>query len=204
MKQYLFGYGSLINKESRLRTAKTGEAVPVRVAGLQRAWNYHNPRRKRNVLGATFVEGSTCNGVIVEVSQENLEKLDERENGYDRMELKAENISILGEGEINLTEGKFWVYIPKEPKAPCENSPIQQSYIDVVIFGSLEISEEFAVELIKTTLYWECPWIDDRENPGYIRTLVGLPVKEVDRILNKVIPQHLKNRKKLEEKEVKI
>lgn len=33
---YIFGYGSLINRHSRLLTSRTGEAVPAIVNGLQR------------------------------------------------------------------------------------------------------------------------------------------------------------------------
>ena len=36
---YVFGYGSLINPESRARTASSGQAIPIEVRGYQRAWN---------------------------------------------------------------------------------------------------------------------------------------------------------------------
>jgi len=35
---YIFGYGSLINPDSRARTGVSGEAIPVEVTGLERRW----------------------------------------------------------------------------------------------------------------------------------------------------------------------
>jgi hypothetical protein len=37
---YIFGYGSLINPDSRARTGLSGEAIPVEVTGLERRWNF--------------------------------------------------------------------------------------------------------------------------------------------------------------------
>src|SRR5262245_2339508 len=37
---YVFGYGSLINPDSRARTGLSGEAIPVEVTGLERRWNF--------------------------------------------------------------------------------------------------------------------------------------------------------------------
>jgi cation transport regulator ChaC len=36
---YIFGYGSLINPDSRARTGVSGEAIPVEVTGLERRWS---------------------------------------------------------------------------------------------------------------------------------------------------------------------
>ena len=200
MKQYLFSYGSLINTKSRLRTANTSEAIPVRVKGLQRAWNYHNPERQRHALGVTFVPGAECNGVIVEVSEENFSKFDERENGYKRVELDVNNVDILS-GQA-LPEGIIWVYIPEKPTPPTSESPIHQSYIDVVIAGCLEYGEDFAIECIKNTLYWDYAWVNDRKNPGYPRTIQGLSINKIDQILKRIIPEAFAKRVELELKEL--
>jgi hypothetical protein len=36
-QNHVFGYGSLINSESRAKTGKSGIAIPVRVWGIKRA-----------------------------------------------------------------------------------------------------------------------------------------------------------------------
>jgi hypothetical protein len=197
MKHYIFGYGSLMNTRSRLKTANTNKAIPVRVNGIQRAWNFHNPERKRNVLGAVFKENSTCNGVLVMVPEENLKKFDDREIGYNRVELQLDIISPLN--GHSLPKGKIWMYSPSKLTLPAKDSPIQQSYIDVVISGCLEFGEDFAEECINSSLFWNYHWIDDRKNPGYPRTLRNLPIEEIDKILKKFIPEAFKIRVKLEE-----
>jgi len=195
MKHYLFSYGSLINTKSRLRTADTNVAVPVRVKGLQRSWNYHNPERKRHALGVIFTEGAECNGVIVEIHEENFNKFDEREKGYKRVKLDLNNVNVLNG---NILEGLIWVYIPEEPTPPTSESPMHQSYIDVVIAGCLEYGEDFAIECIKNTLYWDCAWINDRKNPGYPRTIKDLPIDKIDQILKIIIPDAFAKRIEIE------
>ncbi len=199
MQQFIFGYGSLINSKSRVRTADTGTAIPVRVNGLQRAWNYHNPERRRNVLGVIVDGKASCNGVIIEVSEENLRKFDERECGYYRMELDIKDITFLNG---SMVEGKIWVYIPEEPLPPTENSPLHQSYIDVVITGCLEFGEDFAVECITSSIYWDSPWFDDRNDPSYPGTVRDLPAGKIDKILSRVIPKQFGKRLSVKESSI--
>jgi len=188
MKHYLFGYGSLINTASRLRTADT-DAIPARVVGWQRAWNFYNPERKRNALGVFAKENAQCNGVILEVTEESLAKFDQREKRYQRVEVDPNK--VITEEKL---EGKVWIYVPEDPKIPTKESPIHQSYVDVVIMGCLEFGEGFAQECIKNTLFWNHHWLNDRENPSYPQTLRNLPTEKIDQILKKTIPEEFKKR----------
>ncbi|MBU1974565.1 MAG: gamma-glutamylcyclotransferase [Nanoarchaeota archaeon] len=191
MQDYLFGYGSLICTVSRDRDAHSCKAIPVRVKGLQRCWNYHNPSRKRNALGVVVKEGASCNGVIFAV--DDFSSLNKREQGYDLVEIKASEIEVIS-GELPL--GKFWVYIPKESILPTVSSPIQQSYLDVVMTGCLEYGEEFAVEFVRST-EWSLPWVNDRNEPNYSSYLKNTPIEKIDLILKKVIPEEFEERKDL-------
>ena len=182
MQHYLFGYGSLICTIRRNRHTKEVEAIPVRVRGLQRCWNYHNPQRMRNVLGVFVKEGTICNGVIFPV--DDFSKLNERENGYNLVEIDGKDIEVLG-GEC--PEGKFWVYIPHESIYPCSKSPIQQSYLDVVMTGCLEFGESFALEMVKNT-EWSEHWVNDRDEPNYSRYLKNVDREKIDSVL-KVVRQ---------------
>ncbi len=83
---YIFGYGSLINRHSRLLTSRTGEAVPAIVNGLQRHWGKVDGSYKISPLVATVGEGH-CNGVLVKVEDGSLVEFDRREKGYRRIEL---------------------------------------------------------------------------------------------------------------------
>jgi len=51
MNNYIFGYGSLVNKESRGLTGKSALIGPVRVRGIRRGWNVQVT--DKTVLGAT-------------------------------------------------------------------------------------------------------------------------------------------------------
>ena len=177
MQHYLFGYGSLICTVSRNRHTKEAKAIPVRVSGLQRCWNYHNEIRMRNALGVFIKTDAKCNGVVFPV--ENFSELNVREHGYDLVEISSESIEVL---DGDLPSGKFWVYIPQESIYPCSKSPIQQSYLDVVMTGCLEFGDEFAKELIEST-EWSEHWVDDRDEPNYSRYLENPDVEKIDRIL---------------------
>ena len=191
MQHYIFGYGSLICTTSRNKDTKPCQAIPVRVKGLQRAWNYHNPIRKRNALGVYRKEGATCNGVIFPV--EDFSSLNKREHGYDLVEIAVSEIEVL---EGDLPAGRFWVYIPQQSILPTVESPIQQSYLDVVLTGCLEFNEEFVIELIKTTK-WSSVWVDNRKVPNCSSYLKNPNTKKIDLILNKVIPEKFKGRKEI-------
>ena len=177
MQNYLFGYGSLICTKSRNRHTKEVKAIPVRVEGLQRCWNYHNKARMRNALGVFIKEGAICNGVVFPV--EDFLALNEREKGYDLVEISASSIEVISR---DLPAGKFWVYIPQESIYPCSKSPIHQSYLDVVMTGCLEFGEEFALELVENT-EWSEHLVDDRDKPNYSRYLEDVDREKIDRIL---------------------
>lgn len=185
MKNYLFGYGSLISTLSRETTAKTGKAKPARVSGWQRAWNYHNSERNRNVLGVSKKKEAFCNGVIFPVQENELSAFDKRESGYERVEIDSSQIKVL---LGKLLPGKFWIYMPKKPQPPTKESPLPQSYLDLVITGCLEWGEKFAEEFIKATKQWNYPWINNRNK------FSAYDINKIDGILRKVIPRELGKR----------
>jgi cation transport regulator ChaC len=69
---YVFGYGSLIEKESRTRTnPEAVDARPARVTGYQRGWFHqfaNNVGSTCTYLGAIEKHGATTNGVIYHVN----------------------------------------------------------------------------------------------------------------------------------------
>jgi len=178
MKNYIFGYGSLISKENRKRTGITGSSFLVRIKGYKRSWNVLISKEKTIALGLEKNNKSTCNGVIFEVPYEEISLFDKREgNSYQRMQIFLDKIIFLGE---KIKEGNIWVYLTKIKGKPSKEFPIYQSYVDVILTGCLEISEEFAQEFIKNTYNWK--FIEnDRENPKYPRSLKKLEKqKEID------------------------
>src|SRR6266511_1799725 len=103
----LFAYGSLVNPHSASRTlGRPVEAsAVVRVAGWRRRWSTMRDNRAcektfaravdgvllRHVLGLNLEpsddDGDAPNGVLLELDEEELERLDLRELRYDRIEL---------------------------------------------------------------------------------------------------------------------
>lgn len=55
-----------------------------------------------------------------------------------------------------------WIYVDPAPKHPTIHYPILQTYVDVIVAGALEHSEEFARSVICTMSGFENPWKNDR------------------------------------------
>jgi len=154
---WIFGYGSLINSDSRKKTGNSGKVIPVRITGLKRQWNVVIDEIKVTAVGVTLAKDSLCNGIVCQVDNEDLLKFDKREIpfGYSRIEIDKKNITpLLG---FNLPKGIFWVYAANKPGKPSSESPIIQSYIDVILTGCLEYSEQFARNFVKNTEFWNYP-----------------------------------------------
>jgi hypothetical protein len=172
MRNYLFGYGSLISKQSRHKTAETGAAVPVTIQGFQRAWNLISRKMEITGVGVLPQKDSICNGILVEVEENQLPLIDKREmegsdNNYERLEIYQDQII---QGEI-LNKSKMWIYVVKQPLIPTLEYPIAQSYLDVILTGCLEYGDFFANQFIQLTSGWEYHWINDRNCPRYERAL---------------------------------
>ncbi len=199
MTHYLFGYGSLINHQSRALTRRTKDPIPVRVLGLERAWNVVAYDSRMTGLGVVMRESAVCNGVLVAVEDEELEAFDNREMegtgfNYERVEINKENTL----GVTAITDGlKIWTYVVKRPTAPTIDFPILQSYVDVVLTGCLEFGEDFAVEFVHSTTGWASPWYDDRACPRYIRHLKMVDCRKIDEILARHVPEGLALRKRI-------
>lgn len=162
---YIFGYGSLINSASRKITGQTGNTIPAQVFGLVRHWCKIDD--SYTVSPLAVVEGLGCvNGLLIEVSDAEIKKFDQREAGYKRIAVDLDNIQTLCGSRI---ETNVWVYVVEQTKQPCQNSPIVLSYVDTVLAGCLEISESFARDFVAQTKGWHFPFKNDRATPIYQR-----------------------------------
>jgi len=135
--------------------------------------------------------GATINGVIFPATD--LCAFDEREHGYQRIEVPRDMVDLLS--WQTLPHGaRIYLYVPyapavvakygaplcsgAEPPAglddakegsglrldpPSVRFPILQTYIDVVVSGCFEHGEDFAREFIETTFKWSPYWLNERE-----------------------------------------
>ena len=97
---FLFGYGSLISKESRLRTLQreSAAAIPCQVKGLQRSWSYKCPKKSYTAVSVSRTSPEiTTNGVLIPLSDpvNDLKELDSREFYYARGVVALEDIVLL-------------------------------------------------------------------------------------------------------------
>ena len=187
MKNYICGYGSLIEQESRTRTTPQAVAAfPVKVKGYVRGWwaRTGGVGFSTTYLGCVASNAHSgfsadyLNGVIYEVSESELVATDQREQGYTRTLISnsaiEDYLGVLGAGD------KVWIYLNKFPNntiptdvLPSPDFPIVQSYVDICVNGCLELEtlypvakqKNFAVEFIKSTQIWSKHWANDRLYP---------------------------------------
>jgi hypothetical protein len=181
MDQFIFGYGSLIERESRCRTVPSAvHASPVVVEDLARRWDARSTRLGAGItyLGAGFAAGKECNGVLFKVDAA-IQATDKRERSYSRERLDAAQIRML-DGSDRPPDGDIWVYIYPKGKAPDAAYPIMQSYVDICLSGCLEVEEEFggagaadfAACFIRATADWSSHWVNDRAHPRRTQSYV--------------------------------
>jgi hypothetical protein len=199
MSDYVFGYGSLLERASRTRT--NPEAVgawPARVKGYQRGWFHqfaNNIGSTCTFLGAEKAEGKTINGAVYPVSD--FEKTKERETGYTAVPLKTDELEMLdGGGTWQMGEGlKVYIFVSNpdsisKTREPTARFPMVQSYVDICINGCLElealyrgVKNSFTQEFIRTTTGWNANWVNDRIYPR--RPFIYVPnASAIDKALN--------------------
>lgn len=151
MSVFVFGYGSLMHPKDARRTVTPSTEKPVVLQGYRRVWT-------DNWDGFTFLnveecEDCACNGILIEMSQDQLESLDQRENTYNRIVKKIDGKEV-------------WVYISKYPNKSTKDSPVLQSYVDVFLSGALLLGEDFFDRCVQST-DWEMVFKNDRIMPKY-------------------------------------
>lgn len=101
---YLFGYGSLINllsaQKSFKRILTQEDLIPVKIKGYERVWNAIESilfENELNSVNGVFLniqknENSNIYGVVIKISDEELEYLKLREKNYSCITISAKNV----------------------------------------------------------------------------------------------------------------
>ncbi|MGZ3725887.1 MAG: hypothetical protein ACXWQQ_08800 [Pseudobdellovibrio sp.] len=181
---YVVGYGSLVNSESRKITGLTAEAYPVWLQGFERSWSASFSDLTFCALSALPETQKKMNAVLFKVVDVN--EFDEREMGYDRVEIANDSVVAYDPNMKLPTDSRFWIYIPKKNilGRPHEKNLIWQSYSDVCLAGALEHGETFTRDFIKSTIGWdEKFWADDRLTNDYLKVLKNYRPEKIDQIL---------------------
>lgn len=201
MNHYIFSYGSLAHKKVAAMTGETLGFIPARLRGHARNFRVRVPSRGFAAAGIEKDKDSEVLGMLVEVPEAELPKFDERERLYDRVELKPEDLSLLS-GDP-LPDGKYHLYVPKDPQPPTEEMPLAQSYIDVCIIPFIEMGGDIALQVARGMRDLDRPWIDDRKMPRYSRYLEDADGEAVDVLFKKVAAEALEARQLAEPARIK-
>lgn len=168
-KNYIIGYGSLMERESRMITnPQANRAEPVLVKGFQRVWGQNGGNYKTTFLTLIEKKDAKLNAIFYSVNIENLLKTDQRERSYCRIKVDEKNLDFYGR-KVNSKDANFWIYAatPDRLKKPSATHPIVQSYVDIFINGCLQTEEEFklqgfAKDCVQLTSDWSEQWVNDR------------------------------------------
>jgi hypothetical protein len=197
--QFIIGYGSLMQDDSRKRTApQAGPAHPVEVHGFRRAWIQHV---QTGSFGITFLglrpdEKANLNAVIYQVDQDELAATDKRESSYCRAGVPATAIQSLEVDFAPAADAQTWIYVSKTDGValPDAKFPIVQSYVDIFVGGCLEQGQrfglpDFARQCIATTDGWSQHWVNDRIYPR--RPFIHQPkAGQIDKLLAGQLPAY--------------
>ncbi len=198
-KNYIIGYGSLMDKDSRTRTNKSAfVAKPVLIKGFERTWGQNGGMYKITFLTIVKKKDSFVNAVYYPVSIKDLNKTDKRESSYCRVKVEGKNLSFYGK-KIKVKNKNFWVYSanPGKIKKPSTNHPIVQSYVDIFMSGCFQIKEkykinEFPKQCVETTTQWSKHWVNDRVHAR--RPFLVPFFYKIDRLLADYFDYYLDNK----------
>jgi hypothetical protein len=198
--RYIFGYGSLIDRQSRTATWPSAQfASPAVVRGIARGWFDQTdvPSWSPTYLGGVADDGAECNGVIFRVTPAEFDSYTQRETGYKPTEIDPSQITML-DGSLAAPDGDIGYFANTRKDFPSAARPIVQSYVDVCLDGCLEIEAtyprakraNFAERFVRTTSNWGPPWINDRIHPW--RPFVYVPrAWAIDALIRKVLGQEM-------------
>jgi hypothetical protein len=198
--QYGIGYGSLMEDQSRRRTApNTGEALPAIVTGFERSFDSPGSSVgfSTTFLGVAKNPQAQITAAVYRIFRpEDVAATDARERGYCREAVAPEQVQLL-DGSGTLANSEFWIYVNHADRRAqaTEQLPLVQSYIDIFLTGCLQLKErathfdrDFALECLKTTTGWSVHWVNDRIYPR--RPFIYQPnAGIIDRLLDEHIPE---------------
>ena len=165
----VFAYGSLVGRRSRTPGLEVARAS---IVGWMRTWSHGivTPRGRVCALSIAPSVSTTIQGLALTCDDGTLREMDEREIGYSRVQVPAHTWVESG---VPL-ETPCWVYIggAAHRVASQQEYPIWLSYLITVLVGYMELGGPLGLEeFFRTTVGWETPILDDRDNPKYSRAV---------------------------------
>ena len=200
VQNYIFGYGSLINSHSRKVTGETGRAVAVKVSGFARHWSNLSSGFGMSSVVVIVDPKETCNGVLIEVDASELRSFDLREKGYKRVLIELAQVEYYNPADQLIVDQssscgkdtvKIWLYQADKVVAPCQAAPVVFSYLDVILAGCLEYSQQFSDDFMSCTQGWQHAMLNDRQAPRYPRVQSELNTQLLNPLISLKAPLEL-------------
>ncbi|WP_428389759.1 gamma-glutamylcyclotransferase family protein [Mucisphaera sp.] len=198
----IFGYGSLIQTDSRLTTvAKAQTAQPCLLAGYERLWNTRAYFLGGGIsfLGLRPQADHQTNGVFFLVDLDGYDALRQRETGYVPVNLEADQLLPVADNKQYLQADiaradRLITFCSADSLEPTATYPIVQSYLDICLTGCLEIDDhlnqpdhDFTRQFLDTTSGWNEHWVNDRIHPR--RPFAACPrARDIDNALRQTLP----------------
>jgi hypothetical protein len=197
--QYIIGYGSLMQDESRKRTSPhAAVAHPVEVSGFQRRWIARGDAMgfSTTYLGVTADPAAQLTAVMYQVDLNDLRATDLRESSYCRVQVAVAQLKPLEKSLVETEPRQAWIYVnkPGAIATPSAQFPIVESYVDIFVAGCLEQEQRFELEgfaarCLTTTRDWSAHWVNDRIYPR--RPFIYQPkAHQIDALLAKTLPAY--------------
>jgi hypothetical protein len=170
-----FGFGSLVNRKTLSNDIV--DIIPAKLKGWRRHWQ---PRpdeamasqimRSIALLSIHQDPSSDITGLIIIDKISNLNALDQRERGYQKIDLNESNFMFENNNITDFADTSIHVY--KSPPVETARGPLSllRSYLDVVMQGYLrEFGEDGIAGFIDSTKGFELQILEDRQKPIYSR-----------------------------------
>ena len=157
--QYIFGYGSLMNPQSLQKTLP-GKTITRRVHlnGYRRKFNVLIPQKNCLALNIISEKDSVVEGVLIKVSDADIEDLKKREVGYTCADITADIREYV--------DGRVLTFIAPEGDYP--DAKILKSYLETCLGG---VPADMRDEWLKKTIVVN-QVEDDTAEPKYTSAIL--------------------------------
>ena len=137
---------------NELSHSDTRKVWPVTITGLKRSFNVGVNDGTYRVLGVKDVKTALCNGILIKVSDKELEHLEHRERLYIPKLLAHDRIIFKYNKTLKLKEeDRVICFYPRPKYILAKKIPLRENYLNICAEGAMKISRTFFDDFMATT-----------------------------------------------------